>query len=451
MSTVRPFKQLVVSCPRAGWVPENIEPEMFPPEVAEYGDAYRYELKVFDTYGRPPSIDELTAEFPNLEWPDAPEDPGHYAELVHQAIEERKIIGWIDKVGPHLDRKEGIDIAAVNALVQEWASSLNGHAPTGRRDPFRSAAELEADESADVQYIAKPFSGHGLLTLVIGKIKEGKTTFVGSLASHVARGLSFLGEPTERMGVVWLSEEPTVALKAGFERCGLLGRTDVHFLTRRDIGAMKWPQVVDLAVNKCEATGSLLVVDTLARLAGLKGKEENDSGAAAAAMEPLRQATFRGIPVIALRHDGKGESELQDAGRGSSAFSGDADIVCRIRKPPVRAGLASTYREIELVGRLDCLEPFLVEWDAERQLYRLHGSTPAHVAEVRQERIEEAIVAALTVEEDALSLSKLSEVTGRNKEALLPALIALVESKTVAETVRKPPKGGKACSVYSLG
>jgi hypothetical protein len=77
----------------------------------------------------------------------------------------------------------------------------------------------------------------------------------------------------------------------------------------------------------------LIVVDTLSRLAAIGGDLENSSGSVAV-LDPFAEAKELGVAMIFVRHARKGiageADEIADAARGSSAITGDMDIVLRL-------------------------------------------------------------------------------------------------------------------------
>ena len=81
----------------------------------------------------------------------------------------------------------------------------------------------------------------------------------------------------------------------------------------------------------------VLVVDTVGQFSGMTGDEENCSAAALEVLAPLQEVAAQGHAVIVVRHERKGGGVVGEAGRGSSAFTGAADIVVSIRRPKERA------------------------------------------------------------------------------------------------------------------
>ena len=199
---------------------------------------------------------------------------------------------------------------------------------------FRTARQVAEEAPAEVPWVAKPWLAKATVTELTGKPKSGgKTTLTMHLVAACLDGLPFLGEPTMQTSVVYLTEERPTTFKEALRRAGLLERDDLAVLHWHDTLGTEWPDVVAAAVAECRRMGAqLLVVDTLGQFAGLKGEEESTSGAAFEAIAPLQQAAALGIAVLIIRHQRKGGGDVEDAGRGSSAFGGAADILLSLRR-----------------------------------------------------------------------------------------------------------------------
>src|SRR5215213_8991330 len=99
----------------------------------------------------------------------------------------------------------------------------------------------------------------------------------------------------------------------------------------------------------------VLVVDTFAVFARMKGTEENDSGAVGDRMRVLRLVAQKyDLAVILIRHAGKAGTP-----RGSSAFEAEADICISISRPEGRH--APSVRKLTGIGRYG-------EWERNIQL-----------------------------------------------------------------------------------
>jgi hypothetical protein len=219
--------------------------------------------------------------------------------------------------------------------------------------PFRTALQIANETPETIEWIAKPYVALGAITEVDGKVKlAGKSTWTTHLCRAVLDGLPFMGEPTTKSSVVYLTEQPPSSWRLSLERAGLLGREDFHCLYFRDIRGITWQVVADEAVAHCKHVGAkLLVVDTLGQFAGIAGDSENNSGDALLAMAPLQEAAGHGIAIMTLRHDRKSGGLVGESGRGSSAYSGAVDIVLSIRRP--EGNSKKTLRTIHAVGRFD--------------------------------------------------------------------------------------------------
>ena len=107
--------------------------------------------------------------------------------------------------------------------------------------------------------------------------------------------MPFLGEPTKKTKVVYLTEQTRVSFRAALDRAGLLGRRDLIVLFWGDTIDMPWHVVADRAVQECKRRrAKLLIVDTVASLRGSRATE-NIAGDALQALQPLHKAAAEGI------------------------------------------------------------------------------------------------------------------------------------------------------------
>lgn len=220
-------------------------------------------------------------------------------------------------------------------------------------EAFRTAGALVAEGGTDPEWVAEPWAAKGTITGIDGLPKGGgKTTFVLLMIAAVLDGLPFLGRPTTRTRVVYLTEEPRASFVAGLRRAGLLERDDLFILRRQDIPGAPWPAIAKAALAYCQKVGAgLLVVDTFPPFAGLRGDDENSAGAMLAAIEPLYAVTAAGLAVILTRHERKAQGEPGSSGRGSNAFTGAVETVITIRRTK-RAG-SPNVRELACLSRFD--------------------------------------------------------------------------------------------------
>jgi len=189
------------------------------------------------------------------------------------------------------------------------------------------------------------------LSFLNAKIKAGKTTLVMHMIASVLDGRDFAGLPTSKASVLYLTEQPKASFRRLLDDSGLSRRSDLHILSRQDMFGMDWPEVVAYSVEYCLEHGiEGIVADTLSKLSGIK--DENDSSAARAAMDPMQKAAHKGLASLVVQHSRKSDGETVDTARGSSAFGGDADIILSLTRPKGSAN-SPEERQINSASRFD--------------------------------------------------------------------------------------------------
>jgi hypothetical protein len=280
---------------------------------------------------------------------------------------------------------------------------------TAKEIRFWTGADIAIAVPNPTKWIVRPWVAAGAITEVDGKAKtSGKTTWLTHLARAVLDGQPFMGEPTTKSPVVFLTEQSMSTFRVAMARAGLLGRGDLRVLFWRDTLNNSWTEIVKAARDECRRVkAKLLIVDTLAQFAGIAGDSENSSGDALKVMRPLQKAAHWGkLAVVISRHERKSGGEVGDSGRGSSAFGGAVDVILSIRRP--EGNTRRTLREILSRGRFDeTPEKLMVELT--KRGYVARGSKSA--VETR-----EAKAAILTVtpteQKNALTREELVEKAG---------------------------------------
>lgn len=220
-----------------------------------------------------------------------------------------------------------------NAVANPTCDSGAGSTPI----PASVFAPLVSLEFPDQEWIVRDFVAPGALTEVIGKVKKGKSTLVYQLIRSVLTGEEFLGREVTQSPVVLLTEQEGGSLRATLTRARLYGEPlPLVVIRKTGLSALgEWrvaaARVVDLALW---LGARVIVVDTLSRLARITGDAENTSGSVAV-LDPLDRAKEAGVACVFVRHARKGlagtSDDIADAARGSSALTGDMDIVIRLR------------------------------------------------------------------------------------------------------------------------
>ena len=286
---------------------------------------------------------------------------------------------------------------------------------------FLSGEDLAKATTESVHWIVNGFVATGGITELGAKVKMGKTTLAMALVRAVLDGLTFLGGPTSKTPVVYLTEQPPVSFREAMVRADLLGRSEFFVLSHVAVRGMPWAQVAAHAMAKCKSAGAgLLIVDTLPQFAGLVGDSENNSGDALAAMQPLQQAAAEGIGVILIRHERKAGGEVGDSGRGSSAFAGAVDIVLSLRRP--EGNSRKTMRLLRALSRFsETPEELLIDLTDEGFL----SLGEPHDAVMKEAK--NSILAALPeMEIDAIPLKEITGITGISRVTAQRAIDELV-------------------------
>lgn len=257
---------------------------------------------------------------------------------------------------------------------------------------FRSAADICRGVPLKPNYLAEPWLVTGALTELIGKIKwAGKTTWVLHLVKAILSGSEFLGKRCKRSPVVLLTEQPEMSFRQMLFDTGLNHADDLRVLYWHKVFGMPWRDVVESAVAECQRTGAqLLVIDTVFQFAGVA--DENSSTDADAAVRPLKLAAAKDLAVLCVRHERKGGGSAVDAGRGSSAFSGQMDLILHLKRPEGNA--KPTLRTIEGIGRFAVPDSLVIELKEGTYVCRGNG------ADVAQQDAEEAIMEYLPTGRD---------------------------------------------------
>jgi hypothetical protein len=243
--------------------------------------------------------------------------------------------------------KDASDHLAAGRTPEEFVEVSTAAAPHVR---VYSLPELAAMQPEQVDWIAAHYLAAGDVGSLESPPKGGKSTLARNLACHVATGRAFLGEPVKCGPVLYCTEERLGTSREGFMRAGALGVAELHVMFLHDAWRLNWTERVEEMREHCRRLGVVLVViDTLSKWAGLVGEEEQSSGAAMGVMGPLQRLAATGVAVLVIRHERKSGGATGEAGRGSSAFAGDLDVILSLRKVTAEP----TRRKLGAVGRHD--------------------------------------------------------------------------------------------------
>jgi hypothetical protein len=376
-------------------------------------------------------------------WPDSDEPgEGHMASIASALVvmgrsgdEIRRLVWPAARPGNGDDAADFVqagatadDLRRLDAPPFLSATPREGVAAE-RKLLFRSAREIAETTAEEPAWILPGYVAEGAITEIDGKIKSsGKTTLATQMCRAILDGRDFMGRPTRRSPVVYLSEQSPASFREALRRADLRDRDDFIALLWHDTIGTPWPAIVRAARAEAARIGArVLVVDTLGQFAGVKGDAENNAGAALEAVAPLQEAAaVDGLAVAILRHERKGGGDVGDSGRGSSAFAGAVDVVLRLRRPEgaTRPGV----RVLESLSRFDQTpDTLVIELTASG--YVALGDTEAVAAEEARVAV---LMAAPASEDEAM----------READLLLAADV----KRTVGQgSIREHLEAGRLC------
>jgi hypothetical protein len=187
-------------------------------------------------------------------------------------------------------------------------------------DGIRQAASIEPP------WLWHGYLAPGLITLLTGLWKSGKTTLLAVLLARLKAGGTLAGRTVAPGKAVVVSEEGPVEWARRSQALDLDGQ--VCWLCRpfqRKPLAAQWLALVDHLDTLRQAHGlSLAVLDSLAYF--LPGRDENSAALMLEALEPLRQVSEQGLAVLLLHHPSKAPRGPGLAARGSGALLGFVDV-----------------------------------------------------------------------------------------------------------------------------
>jgi len=307
--------------------------------------------------------------------------------------------------------------------------------------PYHTPRQIAAETSEQVDWIVGGYVACQAVTEVDGKVKQaGKTTMLLHLSAAAMDGEPFLGQPTTRCKVIYVTEQQPGPFRQALQQAALLERDDeLHVLYRRDVAHIPWAVLIKQIAADAVAGGySVLVIDTIGKLAGIRN--ENDAGEWATAMAPLQDAAHDGLAVVLARHDRKSGGEVGESGRGSSQASGDVDIILSLRRP--EGNQPKSRRVIESLSRYsETPEKVVVELTEEG--YVLLGDEEA-VSLADALRIVSALIGgSLGGNENGWTLDEVvsdTELPRTNVQRALRELDRRRELTTTGRGVRGDPK-----------
>lgn len=327
----------------------------------------------------------------------------------------------------------------------DGAVADEGPPPERRHVRAYSLPELAAMQPEQVQWVLGDYIAAGDVASLESAPKCGKTTLLRKLHVHIATGTPFLGRAVKQGPSLYCTEERAGTSREGFARAGGLELPDIHVMFLHDFHGMDWTEKVEEIAEHRQRLGAVLVsFDTLSKWAGLKGEEEQSAGVAMEVMGPLQRLAATGCAVDVVRHERKSGGATGEAGRGSSAFAGDLDVILSLRKVTGE----KTQRKLGAVGRHDAT-PDEVVIDYVDGEYSSLGDPHA----LRRQEQERAVVDLLPVARAAqVGIEELHEkLEGVSRETVRGLLLRLMDEGVVCRAHGEIPGRSRADGFWLRG
>jgi hypothetical protein len=170
----------------------------------------------------------------------------------------------------------------------------------------------------------------GGCSILVAKPKIGKTTLAANLSLAVCRGYPFLGRPTQKNPVAFLSLDASLPeIAETFTQLGLKP-DDALYLHAGSAPGEPIPWIMERIKEKGVR---FVVIDTLQRL--FRFKDVNDYAQVVNSMEPLlEEARGQNVHVLLTHHAKKDAGDDLDAAIGSTAIRGMAYTYLHLKRLP---------------------------------------------------------------------------------------------------------------------
>jgi hypothetical protein len=216
------------------------------------------------------------------------------------------------------------------------------------REVIKSAKEFSEEQGEDIPWIIDGLFAPGCLVEILGSVKAGKSTWVCGAIWCILNGEPWLGRPVQKGKVLYVTEQAGTSFRKTLERGRIDKHEDLYIVTPTQLHGREWDDAVEEIMEVASELGcGTVVFDTLARLAGLAGDEENSSGVAMRVLRPFQVAKAKNLAVLFVRHGRKSGGTINEMGRGSNAYSGEMDVIVGLRV------LDEEHKKMEVSGRLD--------------------------------------------------------------------------------------------------
>lgn len=293
-------------------------------------------------------------------------------------------------------------------------------------EPFSVFANMPPEEPS---WIWEGRLSQGTCSILSGKPKEGKSTFVRHLIAAVLKGETFLGRKTVPFPVVYVAiEECRNQVRSIFIEAGVDPLEDLILQVGSFDRSRPEQLIIDLK-KACEIYRcGLIAIDPLVK--SVPVFDTNDySKATEVTQWFLDLARETNSHVLLVHHSKKGEFAGQESAMGSNGFSGGVDNTITLEANTRFSTLSFRGRYIQ---------------HHEVSFYRSKGSLLVVDEDYKNQAIEDQILSAISKAPEGLSIEQLKS-TVRIREQMRSRILNNLVAKGMVIAEGGGKKGSPRC------
>jgi hypothetical protein len=288
-------------------------------------------------------------------------------------------------------------------------AKANGATPVDASGHFKRVDAYLAEAPEQRPFIVDGLLYRNTAHQFMGTIKAGKTLFMLLLVKAILRGEEFIGQPTAKTNVLYVTEQPRFTFQQQLRDAGFgeitnnlftLDGASLYVIDLQDLGLLDWSgraALIRAAAQQIKA--GLVIIDTFIRIALIE--EVASAGQANCAFERIIPLVTENDCALVLNwHERKAGGTIIEAAQGTVAHGGAVDILIRLQRVPGQR-FNSHARQLESLGRVWTRfdEPLVIEANTPKTEYRVLGKVP----KVKRRTVGDQILSILPDREPGLT------------------------------------------------
>lgn len=238
---------------------------------------------------------------------------------------------------------------------------------------WKAMSEWLTQAPSALDWVIQNVAARGVVLMLAGPMKGGKTTWLADALRHAALGEKFMGawETAPDLPILYMTEEGQVTANL------VMGDLGIDIISKRDHYNWTLTDAISAAADWLdEHPGGLIVFDTYDKWAGIE--DENATIENVRAIEAMSVLAHAGAALLIVHHSRKGGGEYGEGIRGAGAILGAVDGAIELKY----VGKNSDRRKIEYHGRVTDNLSVLVDYDRAAKEYTLVDSSSEYHEEL---------------------------------------------------------------------